>query len=388
VTTTKCRVCGNSFFEEPLLRYNNMPKAAQFLPDAQSIESDTGVDLVVCQCSGCGLVQLGNEPVPYYKEVIRTAAFSPEMRTFRLEQFKDFVNRFSLGGKKVLEIGCGKGEYLCLMRESGADAYGVEQGEESVNECVKAGLKVTRGFVEADSDILCDAPFDAFFILNFLEHIPDLNSTLRGIHNNLRDKAVGLVEVPNFDMILKNTMFSEFIGDHLYYFTGDTLRSTLNRNGFEVLECNQIWYDYILSAVVRKRAPLDLSGFAHFQHQLSEELQNHIASFGEKKVAVWGAGHQALAVLALADLADKIRYVIDSAPFKQGKFTPSTHIPIVPPETLTEDPADAVIVMAASYSDEVAKILCEKFSDTIQVSILRDYGLEHVNKPSPGGNIG
>jgi len=365
-----------------------MPKAAQFLPDAMSLQGDKGIDLVVCQCSGCSLVQLCNEPVPYYKEVIRAAAFSEEMRTFRLEQFRGFVNRFGLQGRKVLEIGCGKGEYLCLMRESGADAYGIEQGEESVRECVKTRLKVTRGFLEADSSRLSDAPFDAFFILNFLEHIPDLNSTLQGIRNNLTDKGIGLVEVPNFDMILKHKMFSEFINDHLYYFTGDTLRSTLNLNGFEVLECNQIWHDYILSAVVRKRTALDLSDFAHFQQQLSEELHDYIGSFGDKRVAVWGAGHQALAVLALAGLTDKIRYVIDSAPFKQGKFTPATHIPIVPPETLTEDPADAVIVMAASYSDEVAKILCEKFPGRIQVSILRDNGLEHVTRPFPGEKIG
>ncbi len=381
MTITKCRVCGSSFFHEPLLRYSNMPKAAQFLPDAQSLESEKGVDLIVCQCSRCGLVQLSNEPVPYYKEVIRAAAFSAEMNAFRREQFKDFVARFSLGGKKVLEIGCGKGEYLTLMRETGADAYGVEHGEESVNDCVKAGLKVTRGFVEAGSDALRDAPFDAFFILNFLEHIPDLNSTLRGISSNMSAQAVGLVEVPNFEMILKQKLFSEFINDHLYYFTGETIRSTLNRNGFEVLDCSPVWYDYILSAVVRKRTPLDVSNFAFFQHRLSGELQSYIAGFGKKRVAVWGAGHQALAVLALADLADKIRYVIDSAPFKQGRFTPSTHIPIVPPEALKEDPADAVIVMAASYSDEVAKIIHENFDERIHVSILRDFGLEHLNKP-------
>lgn len=78
-----CRVCGNKFFEEPLLRYKNMPRAAQFLTDAESLESDKGVDLKVCQCSGCGLVQLSNAPVPYYRAVIRAAAFSEEMKDIR-----------------------------------------------------------------------------------------------------------------------------------------------------------------------------------------------------------------------------------------------------------------------------------------------------------------
>ena len=78
----RCRVCGNVFFKEPLLRYEDMPKAAQFLPDAESLQSDKGIILEVVQCSRCGLVQLSSDPVPYYKEVIRAAAFSEEMKDF------------------------------------------------------------------------------------------------------------------------------------------------------------------------------------------------------------------------------------------------------------------------------------------------------------------
>ena len=95
----RCRVCSNYFFEEPLLRYENMPSAAQFLPDAESLESDKGIDLEICQCSGCGLVQLSNDPVPYYREVIRAAAFSEEMKDFRMQQFSGLVQKYNLKGK-------------------------------------------------------------------------------------------------------------------------------------------------------------------------------------------------------------------------------------------------------------------------------------------------
>jgi len=377
---TRCRVCGNSFFKEPLLRYENMPEAAQHLPDSTSLANDKGVDLEVCQCSGCGLVQLSNEPVPYYRDVIRATAFSEEMKAFRMEQFTDFVHKYSLQGKKVLEIGSGKGESISLMGACGTDAYGVEHAAESVRFCIQSGLNVSQHFVEADKELLEHAPFDAFFILNFLEHLPDLNSVLYGIYQNLDDQGVGLVEVPNFNMVLENKLFSEFIVDHIYYFTQDTLITTLNRNGFEVLECNAVWHDYIISAVVKKRRPLDVTGCAEFRLKLTDELQRYISQFGQKRVAVWGAGHQALTVLALADLTDKVKYVIDSAPFKQGKFTPATHIPIVSPDTLLVDPVDAVIVMAASFSDEVVRILRMDFKYIINISILREYGLE-VTRP-------
>lgn len=372
----RCRVCGQEFFEGSLLRYENMPRGAQCLPDQESLEKDKGVALEVCQCSGCGLVQLSNEPVPYYREVIRAAAISEEMKEFRMNQFGDFIRQFSLAGRKIIEIGCGCGEYLSLMQRFGVDAYGLEQSEESVRQCATNGLTVSKGFIQSDSDRLDDAPFDAFYILNFLEHLPDPNSALRGIWSNVADDAVGLVEVPNFDMILRKKLFSEFICDHLCYFTKETLTTALRLNGFKIIDCKEVWHNYIISVVVKKVRRTDLSFFSQQQARLKKELEDFVRQFPDKKVAIWGAGHQALAVISLTNLAGQIRYVVDSATFKQGKYTPATHIPIVSPEALYADPVDAVIVMAASYSDEVSRIIRQKFDSKINISILRDSGLE------------
>lgn len=374
----RCRVCGYKFFPKPLLGYKNMPKSAQFLPDRKSLKEDKEITLKIFQCSGCGLVQLNNPPVPYYKEVIRAAGLSEEMRNFRKKQFADFVEKFSLKGKKVIEIGCGKGEYLSIIQQSKAKAYGLEYSKESVTHCLKNGLKVSKGFIENSNFKIKNAPFDAFFILSFLEHLPDPNSTLRGIYNNLTDDAVGLVEVPNFDMILRKKLFSEFVADHLFYFTKDTLNTTLEINGFEIINCNEVWHDYIISAVVKKRKILDLSHFSKHQAKIKHEIEEYICHFKDKKVAIWGAGHQALAIISLMNLGGKIKYVIDSAPFKQDKFTPARHIPIVSPETVKSDPVDAIIVIAGSYSDEVTRIIKKKYDKNINVAILRDFGLEVV----------
>jgi SAM-dependent methyltransferase len=355
-----------------------MPKAAQFLPDATCLDDDRSMNLEIWQCSGCGLIQLNSEPVPYYRDVIRSAAFSAEMKELRIRQFSDFVRRYSLQDRKVIEIGCGKGEYLSIMRDVGTKAYGLEHLKESVDYCINNVLDVREGFIENDSRILADAPFDAFFIMNFLEHLPDPNSTLRGIYNNLTGDGLGLVEVPNFDMIIRKRLFSEFTSDHLFYFTGETLATVLNLNGFEVLEINEIWHQYILSAVVRKRKALDIAHFYAYQEKLKKEIDEYIKRFGFKKVAIWGAGHQALSLISMLGLKNRIRYVVDSAPFKQGKFTPATHIPIVAPNNLNTDPVEAVIVMAAAYSDEVSSILRREFDPKMSVSILREYGLEAV----------
>lgn len=373
---SKCRVCQHKFFEEPLLQYRNMPKAAQFLPNADDLTSERGVDLDVYQCSGCGVVQLSNDPVPYYKEVIRAAAISEEMQEFRQRQFSEFVQKYSLKDKKIIEVGCGRGEFLEVMQRCEVDAYGIEFSSDAVEHCKKADLNVSKGFIENENERLADGPFDAFFILNFLEHVPNVTGLLHGVASNLSEGGVGLIEVPNFNMILKKNLFSEFIGDHLFYFTKESLEVTLRQNGFEILECSEVWHDYIISAVVRKRKKTELSHFYNYQEKLKSEISEYIAKFDKNRVAIWGAGHQAFAVISLTELGDKIKYVVDSAPFKQGKYTPATHIPIVAPDHLNTDPIDAVIVMAASYSDEVARIIREKFDPNLSVSILRDFGLE------------
>ncbi|MBU4210236.1 methyltransferase domain-containing protein [Patescibacteria group bacterium] len=373
-----CRVCGQKFFDKSLLVYKNMPAVAQNFPDEKSLKSDMGIEMKVYQCSGCGLVQLSNEPVSYYKEVIRAVAFSPEMRNFRVKQFGDFVKKYSLKNKRVIEIGCGKGEYLSIMKQCGVSVYGLEQSTESVSRCVKDGLKVFQGFVKDSRYKIKNAPYDAFFILSFLEHLPDPNSVLGGICDNLSDNAVGIIEVPNFDMILKQNLFSEFTRDHLFYFTKDTLVRLLGLNGFDVIGCRVVWHEYIISAIVKKRARISVEHFYKKQEKLKLEISRYISRFKDNKVAIWGAGHQSLAVMAMLDLAGKIKYVVDSAPFKQGKYTPATHIPIVSPETLNLDPVAGLIVMAASYSDEVVSILRKRFDKNFSISVVRDYGLEII----------
>jgi SAM-dependent methyltransferase len=372
----RCRVCARALFDRPLLRYANMPRVAQFLPDASTVGSDTGLDLAIRQCSGCGLVQLADEPVAYYKDVIRAVGLSEEIRAYRATQFRAFVERFSLRGKTLVEVGCGRGDYLAMLRDAGVDAVGLEHSAASVEACRAAGLRVAQGFLDRPGDAIEGAPFAAFAIFNFLEHLPDPNGTLAAIHGNLADDGVGLVEVPNFDMMLRENQFAEFMSDHLLYFTAGTLTTTLSINGFEVLECTEEWHQYILSAVVRKRRPLDLAAFQAQQARLREEMHAYLRRFGPKRVAIWGAGHQALALISLLDVAAAIRYVVDSAPFKQGRFTPATHLPIVAPSALDTDPVDAVIVIAAGYSDEVARIIRSRFAPTLQVAIWRESGLE------------
>ena len=358
------------------LIYSGMPPYSQHLPEKPDFSS---VDLQIIQCPACGTVQLLNEPVPYYREVIRAAAYSPEMGEFRRKQFAGWVEKYHLTGKKIFEAGCGRGEYLQLMQESApVEVCGVEYGSDSAESACKSGLHVERIFFDRGDEILEKAPFDGFFILNYLEHIPDFSRFMQGIYNNLKPDAVGLVEVPNFDLMLKKNMFSEFTIDHLYYFTADSLKRALEIHGFEVLDCQVIWHDYIISAEVKKRLMLDFSGFKKAEEELFTRLREFFGDAPVSECAVWGAGHQAFALLAASGLNKKISAIIDSAPFKQNKFAPAGGVKIVSPEVLENENIGRIVIMAGSYSDEIAGRLKEIHPGKFKVAIVRENDLEII----------
>ena len=76
-------------------------------------------------------------------------------------------------GSRVLDVGCGDGSLLALLRESrNVDARGIELSREGVNECVSKGLAVIQG--DADTDLV-DYPDDAFLLDE-----PELFAIVRG----------------------------------------------------------------------------------------------------------------------------------------------------------------------------------------------------------------
>lgn len=360
------------------MQYEGSPKSAQgFLNDLS--EQDEVVNLAIYQCAKCGLIQHNLEPVAYYKEVIRAVAFSPEMGAFRLKQLGSWISRNHLQNKKILEVGCGKGEYIDLLQKAGATkVVGLEFSERNIASAIKTGFTVQQGYLGAGFKKPENFQFDAFSIFSFLEHWPNPNEGLGILHSILGDTALGLVEVPNFELILSKGLYSEFTTDHIFYFDKKSLTFLLEKNGFEVISIESVWYDYILSAEVRKKSSLDVSNFLKIQNSVKSQLNNFIDQFELKQVAIWGAGHQALAVIAMAGIAPRVKYVVDSAPFKQGKYTPATHLPIVSPDLILKDPPKSIVIMAAGYSDEIAGLIYEKFPMIDKIAILREDRLEII----------
>lgn len=119
-----CRICDGEFFDEPIISLKNMPESAQGFLDYKSDNQTMDINLV--QCKFCGTIQLDCEPVSYYKDVIRAGGFNKTMYDIRKKQFKEFIQKYSLENKKIIEIGCGNGEFLKILDEFDVDCFGIE----------------------------------------------------------------------------------------------------------------------------------------------------------------------------------------------------------------------------------------------------------------------
>lgn len=375
----RCIACGAPLWETPLLTLDNMPASAQHMPDAQGVKQDRGLTLDLCQCMGCGLVQFDCEPVDYYRDVIRAGGFSKTMVELRRYQYKHLIDSYHLEGKKFIEVGCGQGEFLKVLSEFPVEVHGIEHDPHLVELARAQGLDVTEGFTETEDTRFAGGLYDVFLSFNFLEHQPDPGTMLQAIYRNLEDDAMGLITVPSFEYIMDHNSYYELIRDHLAYYTFETFTPLLERNGFLVEECEVINRD-TLSVIVKKRPQMDTENLLECYVNLKREMESYMKYLDawDKKVAVWGASHQGFTLAATTKLGERARYIIDSAPFKQGKFAPASHLPIVGPDHFHEHPVDAIIITAPGYTDEIAASIRRKFGTSVEIRAMRSNHLEMV----------
>ncbi len=409
-----CLLCGGE--TELLSRFPDMPESAQKIPAESELSADAPITLPLCQCRKCGLVQLRVRPVSYYKDVIRAGGGTKTMISLRKEEYERLLSRMDEAEEqkrkeagdeaekkyRILEAGCGRGEFLAMWGELSkekrerVELSGIEHKRELVQEARAQGLSVTEGFAEGDI-LFPGAPFDAFVQFNFLEHQPKPTEMLRTIYRNLKAGAFGLVTVPSLGYIEEEESYYELIRDHLAYYSEESLRYLFTHSGFRVLSLRTVNRDTI-EILVRKpeeSEPLSLAsvrtasakfrwlncvGIRRNEKILKDKIRSYVESLRREKrsLAVWGAGHQGFTFLSSTALRGYVRYVIDSAPFKQGRFCPASHIPIVAPAHFHEEPVDEILIAAPGYTREIGGMIREKFGGEVRTLALVGEGFVEI----------
>ncbi len=413
-----CIACGHAL--SPLMTLDDMPASAQNIPAASELAEDHPLSLTLCQCPSCGLVQFDTEPVDYYRDVIRAGGGTRTMTRLRHEEYARLLTAMQehhIHGRRIVEVGCGRGEFLRMWQNlaedpEGAAALARDQARDPLsgqpnaaplhlvglehkpslvdeaNAVADKKYRVYEGFATGDVRYP-EGPFDAFVQFNFLEHQPDPCDMLRNIGRNLKPQALGLITVPSFEYILRYNGYYELLRDHIANYTEFTLQKLLQDCGFELLSMDLVNRDTI-EAIVRKADPdelselhysgrlIDVSALRDSYDRLSASVNAHIDHLSEshRTMAIWGASHQGFTLASTTKLGGRVEYIIDSAPFKQGRFSPASHIPIVAPDYAVAHPVDEILIVAPGYTDEIAGIIRERFDENVRILVLRTDRIE------------
>ena len=354
----KCKVCGSTDQGEELV-LTNWPSRAQYFPDRKATSESLRTNIHIQVCRRCSHMQLDMEPVEYYREVIRSAAVSNNMKEFRLNQFRELANNRigrQMDELRALEIGSGAGEYANILRSMGSEVITLDIQD-------REGDHI-QGFLEEDyepgiaREMKKRNRIDLVYSFNFIEHWPDPVKSLGIITKLAAEGTVFLLEVPNGEMILNEGDYSELIPDHLNYFSFSSFATLLSRVGLQVQSMQRIYDDYILSAVCTKPHGLGNSklGRLKINHMEGIEKFKIFVESSQDRIVVWGASHQTLVYLAALPECKNIVGVVDSAQFKQNRYCIGSSYYIYPVENLEKLDADKVLVSCGGYTNEVLEI--------------------------------
>ncbi|MBT9168834.1 MAG: Malonyl-(acyl-carrier protein) O-methyltransferase [Syntrophomonadaceae bacterium] len=237
---------------------------------------------MLLRCSKCGLVWLNPQPIPedIGKLYCNYFTHDPSPETLKAEPAKSWRKAVNLGilnaafgykndranktlgwlasrigplrdivegsvmwlndsrPGKLLDVGCGNGQFLATMRELGWEVTGVEPDGQAAKVARERGLNVYEGVLEEIT--LPDDTFDAITMSHVVEHLPDPIGTFGECKRILKKGGRLVVTVPNIES-LGHRLYREACLNldpprHLFLFSPHTLRTCLERSGLQVLE--------------------------------------------------------------------------------------------------------------------------------------------------------
>jgi SAM-dependent methyltransferase len=338
-------------------------------------------DIALGFCRQCGFIaNTAFDPAltEYSGRYEETQGFSGTFNKFHRELAERLIDQYGLRGKDVLEIGCGKGEFITLLSELGDNrGVGFDPGyreDRNLSEAAK-NVKFIKDFY---SEKYSGYQADFVCCKMTLEHIPDTAAFIGTVRRSIGDRKDTIVffQIPEVTRILSDCAFEDIYYEHCSYFSPGSLARLFRSRGFDVLAVKKEYGDQYLTIEARpgtdnegqtKLAEEDdlealTRSVATFPARCEERLgewRGRLADFarGGKRVVLWGSGSKGVSFLTTLNAGNAIEYVVDINPHRQGYFMSGTGQKIVSPGFLRTYKPDVVIVMNAIYCDEIRRDL-------------------------------
>jgi Methyltransferase domain/C-methyltransferase C-terminal domain len=333
-------------------------------------------DIALGFCRACGMIaNVVFDPSvhEYSTRYEETQGFSQTFQDFHQGLAGRLVQKFDIHNKQVIEIGCGKGEFLTMVCDIGNNR-GIGFDPAYVSERNQSKVKDRITFIQDFySEKYSGYHGDVVICKMTLEHILDTGDFMETIRRSIGDRKDTIVffMIPEVRRILKERAFWDIYYEHCSYFSKGSLARLFRRSGFDVLALGTEYDDQYLT--IEARPSMGHPVPPHPEEDDIEVLRREVEDFRRtmdtqtaawkalisgyqqdgKRVVIWGGGSKGVAFLTKLGIGEEIPYAVDVNPYKHGSFMAGTGQEIISPEFLKTYKPDIVIVMNPIYRGEV-----------------------------------
>jgi SAM-dependent methyltransferase len=340
-------------------------------------------DIHLAYCWKCGFitnVSFDPSSYQYSSRHEESQGFSETYTAFQNKLASYLVDNYGLHGKKIVEVGCGNGEFLALLSKLGNNegigfdpAFDVSRAQTTPRGKIEF---IPEPFSEKHSHIKADI----YIWRMMLEHIQPAKQYLNMVRKVIGDRedATVFFIIPEVFRILRELAFWDIYYEHCSYFSAGSIGRLFRDCGFDVLD---LWTDFdgqylMVEARPGVSGPLvpplpqenDLQDLLPLAGYFSQAIKQKVSGWRTRlmdyqrdklRVVLWGGGSRAVAFLTVLGVVDEINYVVDINPKNENTFIVGTGQQVVLPSFLAEYRPDVVIVTSPVLNEEIRKTLGE-----------------------------
>ncbi len=381
-----CRFC-SAPLTRTLVDLGMSPLCESFVAPEDENKVEAFYPLHARVCDVCFLVQVDEfvRPDNIFTEYAYFSSFSDSWLAHARRYVDMVTDRLSLGpSSKVVELASNDGYLLQYFVQKGIPTLGIDPALNCAEAALAKGvetLTIMFGRDTAPEVVAEHGHADLLIGNNVLAQVPDLNGFVAGMKILLAPHGVVTMEFPHLQRLMDENQFDTIYHEHFSYFSLLTVEQVFAAHGLVLFDVEEIpthggslriWARHaedgsrpVGPRVHELRAREEAAGFrdparyASFTEQVRETKRRVLeflidARRGGKSVAGYGAPGKGNTLLNYCGIrTDFLDYTVDRNPYKHGRFTPGTHIPIYPPERIFETKPDYLFILPWNLKDEI-----------------------------------
>ena len=324
------------------------------------------------------------DPTELFGEYAYFSSYSTTMLAHAEHVVRRMIEERHLGPESLaMEIASNDGYLLQNYMHAGVPVLGIDPARNVLEAARKRGVETLCGFFGSElAEELRDSSRRATVLHanNVLAHVPDVNGVVKGIGRVLADDGVAVIETPYVRDLVEGLEFDTIYHEHLFYYSLTALHRLFQRNGVCVIDVERVAIHGgslrvfaapaatapepapSVAELLDEEAHVGVATLAYFQgfadkvEVLKGQLVALLDSLKDQghRISAYGAAAKGTVLLnAFGIGTERVDFVADRSDYKQGRFMPGVHIPIVGPERLLGEMPDEVLLLAWNLADEI-----------------------------------